>query len=160
MLVSPKQLGARLQLPCAPPSEYRLTVVVEPIDEPNGLLIGNVVGGNRFACLFSFQTPAGFASAIENIDGKNVGNETTYRGPVFRTGQVSQLVIEVRSQSVSMMVDGRQIIHWQGSSDRLSLSDYWATPAGNALFLGAYHCRYRFHRVTLEPLSGQGKKLP
>lgn len=160
LLVSPKQLGARLQLPYAPPSEYRLTVVVEPIDEPNGLLVGNVVGGNRFACLFSFQTPAGFASAIENIDGKNVGNETTYLGPVFRTGQVSQLVIEVRSQSVSMMVDGRQIIRWQGSSDRLSLSDYWATPAGNALFLGAYHCRYRFHRVTLEPLSGKGKKLP
>jgi hypothetical protein len=159
VLTSPKRFGARFQLPYSPPDEYRLTVVVEPLDDPNGLLLGNVVGGNQFVSLFSYRTPNGYASAVENIDGRNVGNDTTVRGSVFTRGQMSQLVVTVRKTGVSMMVDGRQFINWQGSPDRLSLSDYWATPDKKAMFLGAYDCRYRFHRVTLEPLAGEGKRL-
>jgi hypothetical protein len=159
VLTSPKQFGARLQLPYSPPDEYRLTVVLEPLDDPNGLLLGNVVGGNQFASLFSYRTPNGYASAVENIDGRNVGNETTVRGSVFTRGQMSQLVVTVRKTGVSMMVDGRQFINWQGKSDRLSLSDYWATPNKKAMFLGAYDCRYRFHRITLEPMAGEGQRL-
>jgi hypothetical protein len=159
VLTSPKQFGARLQLPYSPPDEYRLTVVLEPLDDPNGLLLGNVVGGNQFASLFSYRTPNGYASAVENIDGRNVGNESTFRGPVFTRGQLSQLVITVRKNGISMMVDGRQLIDWKGKADRLSLSDYWETPDKKAMFLGAYDCRYRFHRVTLEPLGGEGQQL-
>jgi hypothetical protein len=158
-LTSPKQFGARLQLPYSPPREYRLTVVLEPLDDPNGLLLGNVVGGNQFACLFGYRTPNGYASAIENIDGRNVGNETTVRGSVFTRGQISQLVVTVRETGVSMMVDGRRLINWRGNAERLSLSDYWATPEKQSMFLGAYDCRYRFHRVTLEPLAGVGQRL-
>ena len=159
VLTSPKQFGARLQLPYSPPDEYRLTVVLEPLDDPNGLLLGNVVGGNQFASLFGYRTPNGHASAVENIDGRNVGNETTVRGSVFTRGQMSQLVVTVRKNGTSMMVDGRQLIKWQGKPDRLSLSDYWATPNKKAMFLGAYDCRYRFYRITLEPISGEGQLL-
>jgi hypothetical protein len=157
-LVSPKQLGARLQLPYSPPDEYRLTVVLEPLDEPNGLLIGNVAVGHRFASLFGYRMPDGYASAIENIDGRNVGNDTTFRGRVFKRGRLSQLVVTVRKDGVSMTVDGRQIIQWRGNPNRLSLSDYWATPDKNAMFFGAYDCRYRFYRATLEPISGKGRQ--
>jgi hypothetical protein len=45
------------------------------------------------------------------------------------------------------------------SPNRLSLSDYWQTPDRRALFIGVYDCRYRFHRVTLEPISGEGVVL-
>jgi len=159
VLTSPKKFGARLQLPYSPPEEYRLTVVLEPLDDPNGLLLGNVVGGNQFVSLFSYRTPNGYASAVENIDGRNVGNETTVRGAVFTRGQISQVVVSVRKNGIHMMVDGRQLINWQGTSDRLSLSEYWATPDKKAMFLGAYDCRYRFHRVTLEPLAGKGQQL-
>ena len=159
VLTSPKQFGARLQLPYSPPDEYRLTVVLEPLDDPNGLLLGNVVGGNQFASLFGYRTPNGHASAVENIDGRNVGNETTVRGAVFTRGQMSQLVVTVRKNGTSMMVDGRQLIKWQGKPNRLSLSDYWATPNKKAMFLGAYDCRYRFYRITLEPISGEGQLL-
>ncbi len=58
-----------------------------------------------------------------------------------------------------MSVDGRTIVDWKGSSTELSLSKYWETPNATALFLGAYDCRFRFHRLTLEPLSGDGKVL-
>jgi hypothetical protein len=159
-LESPKGFGSRIELPYTPPDEYRLCVVLEPLDEPNGLLLGNRSGQNRFVTLFSFATPQGAMSAIENVDGRNVGNETTFTGPLFVKNRISQAIITVRKDRVTMAVDGRAIVNWKGESQRLSLSDYWKTPNDSALFLGAYDCRYLFHRITLAPISGTGKPLP
>ncbi|MGI9472290.1 MAG: hypothetical protein ACR2NZ_12185 [Rubripirellula sp.] len=159
VLESPKAFGARLELPYAPPEEYRMTLVVEPLDDPNGLLVGNVSGTSRFVTLFNHQTPDGPKSAIENIDGRNVGNESTFNGSVLKKNRISQIIVTIRKSQVTMTIDGRTIVAWQGDRGRLSLSDYWKTPEEKALFLGAYDCRYRFHRVTLEPLSGTGTLL-
>jgi hypothetical protein len=51
------------------------------------------------------------------------------------------------------------IVNWQGEPGRLSLSDYWKTPNEATLFLGTYNCRYRFQRITLEPITGTGTIL-
>ncbi|WP_166823386.1 hypothetical protein [Thalassoroseus pseudoceratinae] len=155
-LLGPKQFGARLQLPYVPPEEYRLTVIVEPLDPPNGLILGQRSGKQRFVALFNYMANGKTLSALENIDGQNVGNATTRTGSVFRKNQLSQVIVTVTRKGVLVNVDGRKIIEWKGDADRLSLSDYWKTPDERALFIGAYDCRYRFHRITLEPLSGEG----
>ena len=157
-LLSPKRYGARLELPYSPPEEYRLSLIVEPLDEPNGLILGQRSGGNRFVTLLNYSPEKGL-SAIEDIDGRNVGNETTFTGALFQKGRLSQAIVTVRKGGVTISVDGRTIVDWRGSPDRLSLSDYWKTPDTTALFLGAYDCRYRFHRITLEPISGEGRML-
>ncbi|MCA9105406.1 MAG: hypothetical protein KDA83_08275 [Planctomycetales bacterium] len=158
-LESPRRLGARIELPYSPPVAYRLIIIVEPLDEPRGFIVGQRVGEHRFLTLFNFPSGDKALSAIENIDGRNVGNESTYEGPVLRRGELSQIVTTVRPTGVSMMVDGRMVSQWKGSPDRLSLGEYWSTPNREALFLGAYDCRYRIHRVTLEPLEGEGREL-
>ncbi len=159
-LLAPKQFGARLELPYQPPDEYELTVIAEPLDEPNGLLLGQRFGGRRFAVLVNYSAEKGSpASALENIDDKNVGNATTVRREVLVKGRPSQIVCTMRKDSVTVTCDGHELIHWQGDPKRLSLSDYWKTPTDSALFLGAYDCRYRISRVTLTPLSGDGRKL-
>ena len=94
-------------------------------------------------------------SAVENIDGRNVGNETTFTGSLFRKDRLSQVIVTVRAKSVTMSVDGQTIVRWQGTGGQLSLSDYWATPDERALFVGSYQCRYRVHRMTVEQLSQQ-----
>jgi hypothetical protein len=96
---------------------------------------------------------------LENIDGKNVGNTSTVRRDLLVKGRPSQIVCTVRKDSVAVSCDGRELIRWQGDPKRLSLSEYWTTPADSVLFLGTYDCRYRFSRVTLAPLSGEGRKL-
>lgn len=158
-LVSPKVYGARLQLPYSPPEEYRLTLIVEPLDKPNGLILGQRSGKNRFVALVNHAHRQRdiHRSALENVDGQNVGNETTFEASVFRQNQLSQVVVTVRRDNVAVSVDGHRIISWNGSADRLSLSDYWKTPDETCLFLGTYDCSYRFHRVTLQPISGQGE---
>jgi hypothetical protein len=69
------------------------------------------------------------------------------------------VIVTVLAKRITMSVDGRTIVDWLGTANQLSLSDYWKTPDDSALFLGCYDCRYRFHRITLEPISGTGKTL-
>ncbi len=152
VLTSPKMYGARLQLPVTPPPAYRLVAIVEPLDPPNALILGQRAGTSRFVSLFGYGPAGQQASALENINGRNVGNETTFRGDLFRQHQLSQLIVTVAARGVRMSVDGQTIVDWQGSPDELSLSDYWQTPDNTALFLGSYDCRYRFYRLSLEPL--------
>lgn len=159
-LVSPKEYGARLQLPYQPPAEYRMTVIAEPLDEPNGLILGQVLSDQRFKVLLNYQSGKKTLSAIENVDGKNVGsNITSFERSLFQKGRPSEVICTVRKNSVQVQVDGREVISWEGEPSRLSMDDYWQTPNKTALFVGAYDCRYRFHRVSLTPLSGTGKEL-
>lgn len=157
-LVSPKQYGARIEVPYTPSAEYQMVVIAEPLDEPNALILGQRAGNQRFLALLNYQTDRNVSCALENVDGKNVGaNTTTVRGPVFVKGRLSQIICTVRKDSVIVSCDGVELIHWKGASDRLSLSEYWSTPHSETLFLGSYDCRYRIHRLTLTPLSGTGK---
>ena len=151
-IVSPKGYGARLELPSVEADEYQIQMLIEPLDAPNALLVGNRSSGNRFTSLFGFVTEQGYLSAIENIDGRNVGNETTHTGNLFQTNRVSQVIVQVTNQGVVMLVDGVNIVDWKGDAKRLSLSDYWQTPNQNAIFLGTYACRFRFHQILYTPL--------
>lgn len=157
VLTSPKGYGARVQLPYSPPEEYDLTAIVEPLDEPNGLILGQRSGGQRFLVLLSYQAGGSPMSAIENIDGKNVGNVSTHGAPVFVKGRPAQVICSVRKTGVHVQVDGRTVIDWTGKPSQLSLGEYWETPNKETLFLGAYDCRYRVTRLTLTPRTGEGK---
>ncbi|MCC7421495.1 MAG: hypothetical protein IT428_14520 [Planctomycetaceae bacterium] len=159
VLQSPKEFGARIEIPYQPPEEYRLTVIAEPLDEPNALNLGQRSGDRRFLALLNYTAGKTPSNALENIDGKNVGNVSTSERKVFAKGRPSQILCTVRKDSVAVSIDGREIIQWKGDRSRLSLSDYWKTPHDNALFVGAYDCRYRITRITLQPLSGDGKRL-
>ena len=160
-LESPKQFGARIEIPFEPPAEYELTVVATPLDEPNGLLLGQLMSGHRFVTLVNHNVRQDKpASALENVDGKNVrDNSTAIMAELLKKDRPSQIIVTVRDGSVVVRCDGRTIVDWQGKPEQLSLGDYWKTPNANALFLGAYDCRYRFSRVSLVPLSGEGKSL-
>jgi len=158
-LVGPKQFGARIEIPFQPPAAYRLHAVVEPLDQPNGLILGQRNGNHRFLTLVNYGTGDKVLSALENVDGQNIGNDTTIDYPLLQQGRLSQIVVTVEPKRVRVSVDGTMIIDWQGEAQQLSLSDYWKTPNSKALFLGAYDCRYRFHQLLLEPLEGQGRAI-
>jgi len=156
-LLAPKAFGARIEIPYRPRGAYRLTVVATPLDAPSGLVLGQRSAAGRFLVLLDFRLGDGRVSALENVDGRNVqANPTRIDGPVFRRGCPAVVVCTVRGDGVEVEVDGRTLIDWRGDPARLSLAEYWTTPTADALFLGAYDCRYRFHRMTLEPLEARG----
>ena len=63
----------------------------------------------------------------------------------------------VKKGVVQVSVDGKQIIDWKGEASRLSLNHH--TPNLEALAVHVGGCRYRFHRLSIEPLSGEGRML-
>jgi len=170
-LVSPRAFGARIEIPRAPPTAYRLTVVAEPLDEPGAVTLGLRSPVGRFLVLLGFRQHGAdgretLVSAIENIDGGNVDANPTRRvGSLFAQGRPAMIICSIRpaetaagpsaaaAVAVRVEVDGQEIISWQGEPGRLELSDYWKTPHAERLFLGAYDCRWVFRRVTLEPIT-------
>ncbi len=109
-LLSPKMPGSRIELPYMPPDEYRLKLIVEPLDSPHGLLLGQRSGGNRFAVLVNFDRDDKVRSALENVDGRNVGNDSTFTGQVFQKDRLSQVIVTVTKKGVTVSVDGNTII--------------------------------------------------
>ena len=101
------------------------------------------------------------ANAAEVLDDLQQQRQPliTVRRAVLTKNRASLIVCTVRKDSVTVTCDGRPLIEWRGDAKLLGLSEYWSTPHGTALFLGAYDCRYRFHRVWLTPLAGQGRQL-
>lgn len=160
-LESAKRYGARLEIPFEPPAEYELTVIATPLDEPNGLILGQIMDGHRFLTLINHNVQQETAaSALENVDGQNVrNNATTLMADLLQEDRPSQIIVTVQKESVVVRCDGRTVIDWAGDPEQLSLGEYWETPNKNSLFLGAYDCRYRFSRVSLAPISGTGKLL-
>jgi hypothetical protein len=158
-VTSPKAFGARIELPYVAPEEYDMVAVVEPLDTPNGLILGQRSGGQRFAVLLGYDTGDATRSALENIDGQNVGNPSTMTGPVFMKNRSSQVICSIRKNGVTVQVDGRIALQWTGEAKQLSLSEYWETPHKESLFLGTYDCRYRVSKLALVTHSGTGKPL-
>ncbi len=154
-LLSPKMYGARIELPVEVPRNYRMVVIAEPLDPANGLLLGSLIGENRFVALTHYIVNEAGVSALENIDGQNVGNATTIRRNLLQQNRLSQIIVTVQDNHVTVTVDGSTIIDWQGKPEQLTLGDYWKTPNEKALFLGAYDCRYKFHRVSISEILNE-----
>lgn len=151
-LESPKAYGARIELPIDVPTEYQVVYIVEPLDEPNGLTLGQLSNSNRFLVLLNYRADQASLNAIENVNEQNVGNVTTLDRSLFVKNRLSQIVCTVRKDGVRVEVDDQPVVDWKGEPRELSLSEYWQTPNANRLFIGAYDCRYRIHRVTLRPI--------
>src|SRR6185437_2334122 len=68
-LESPKENGARIEVSYQPPTEYRLTVIAEPLDAPDGLVLGLRLGDKRvLATLNGFGATMPLCQ-LQNVNG-------------------------------------------------------------------------------------------
>ena len=145
----------RLQIPFVPPAEYDLRVVVSRHEGDDELIIGLVVGGSQ--TLVELRTEKAGLSLVDGEDPDKNGTEV--RIPMFPDTRPRTIVCSVRKNRVRVTVDGKMLIDWQGLASRLSLDKDWSVPEKRALFLGGDNTVYRFHEVTLLPISGKGERL-
>ncbi len=155
-LESPIHQAARLELPYITPDEYRMTAIVEPLDQPNTLILGQRVSGRRFHISLGYRTPGGVSNSIYAVDGENAG---TVFGSHFTQNQFHEIVVTVLKDRINVAIDGQEVINWKGDLSRLTPSGYWTTPNNEQLLVGSYRCRYRFHRLSIEPISGEGEVI-
>lgn len=159
VLVSPPDRLARMQIPYLPPEEYDLTVEVERVSEKEGSLhIGLLGAGRQF--ILTCDGWAGDIVGLELLDGKSANvNETTLRHKICEIGRVARVVCSVRKDGVTIVADGAKVIHWRGNLGRLSIWEGYGINRNYTLPLCTNGGIFRFHRISLVEITGNGKRL-
>ncbi len=152
-LLTAVEKGSVIEFPYSPPDEYRMTAIIEPLDKPSNIHLGQRLGGYRFLVTLGYKDQ----NSLERVDGKDVTNATTHQGSLLTQGKPAEVVVTVRIGSVQVAVDGKQIIDWKGEPSQLSLNH--KTPHNEALMIHTGDCRHRIYRLSIEPLSGKGRVL-
>lgn len=155
-LVSPAVFMARVEIPYAPPEEYDLTVVVECEGKQDSLNFGLVAGDARvLAVIDGWNPPRTILSRIED----QAETEAVHLGQAIVPGKPNTVVCSVRKNRLTVKVNDQLLIDWQADYKRVSLENVWSTPNAKALVLGCYLSIYRFSKISLTPVTGDGKKL-
>jgi serine/threonine protein kinase/Leucine-rich repeat (LRR) protein len=142
-----------LRVPYEPPQEYHWDVEVEPKSENRNTfaLFFSTNGNQGTVCLDGYTKPN--ISALEMIDGKP-GNdgEASYKQPIFTFGKPSNVRVTVRKDGVTVVVDGKKILTWQGNPARFSIFGSWKVPDKKTLFVGS-QSKYMIRKMTITPIE-------
>lgn len=160
VLVSPTDQGVRLQIPYIPPEEYRIIMVIERCWHRFGMVLGIPAGNGLGGGLgLDFTGGGESVSGLHLLDGKALqGNETRWKGVALGEGLPTTIVCTVRKTGIEVTRDGKPFLDWTGDLRRLSVSGDCAMPDPNMLSLATW-TSYRFHKLELIPLAGQGRHV-
>jgi hypothetical protein len=154
-LVSPPVFMARVEIPYAPPEEYDLTVVVECEGKQDSFNIGLVTPESRvLAVIDGWNPPMSILSQIQDQGA----DEACFKGKVIVPGKSNTIVASVRKNRLSISVNDKALIDWEADYKRVSLENVWGTPNSRVLFVGAYLSIFRITKISLAPVSGEGKR--
>jgi hypothetical protein len=156
-LMSPKQGGARIQIPYVPPANYDLVVEVTRLDGVDSFNVALVGGGKQFAAYIDGWRSK--ASGLGLVDGKQPNNNPTrYSGRILTNGRKGTLVFSVREAGVQVSANGKTIVSWAEGFDRLSRDGDWTGPRTDCLLVGANKSVFQVHRMTLIPVTSPGRR--
>jgi hypothetical protein len=67
-------------------------------------------------------------------------------------------VVRIRTSNVTVILDGQQLMSWAADWGRVSAPHPLITvKTADSLFLASWSSEYVIHRLTLRPVSGQGR---
>jgi hypothetical protein len=106
----------------------------------------------------------GKISGLHQIDGRNSdNNETTVRGAGAVRGQRFKVLIQVElagdEATISIDLNGRKFIRWQGAASRLSVHKHVALPNPSAFAVRSWHSALVVHSLKLRVQNGVAKAI-
>lgn len=151
---------ARIQIPYVPPDEYDLVVVAERKSGEQTISFGLLARGSiQWALLVDAYIPT-YRSAIDCLDGKGgADNETTVQGRQFPTGRTMTFEFKVRKSGISVLMNGKPFTSYQGDLSRLTMPGQWAGSEPGVPVFGYSDGEIRYTKISLTPVSGQGRLL-
>jgi len=147
---------ARVQIPYEPPAEYDLTLVVERIEGYAPIHIGLVRESVQFyAAIDDF---GGAGAGLGRIDGNlSSKNETWIPGRLLTNNKPATILCSVRKDEIAVSLDGKKLLSFKGGNERLSSHPDFPMPNRKALYVGSGIASYAISKISLLPVSGQGK---
>jgi hypothetical protein len=155
-LISPAVFMARVQIPYTPPEEYDIHVTVESDGKQDSLNMGLVVGESRVLAVIDGWDPK--MSVLGTIEERGE-TEAVHKGRILAEGRPNTIVYSVRKNRLTVKVNDTTIIDWPADYRRCSLENVWQTPNSKTLMVGAYLSIYQFTKISLIPVTGEGKSL-
>ncbi len=162
VLVSDLTPNSLLQVPIAPPTEYRLHIVAKRVIGTDCLHIGLGNGYDRLMAVIDGwpQTPSRGCSGLDLINGKlALENETTYGRSLFTNGIETEIIVTVEKSTISVTFAGEKIIECNAAPGTATLRpelQQWLNP--RALFLGSYSV-FEISKFELMTISGSPSRL-
>jgi hypothetical protein len=148
---------AVVQIPYAPPLEYDLTLVVERV-AGDGFIVGLSYQGNQFFMLLDGWNFT--VSGLSLVDGKwPVDHELSARGTMLKKSGPSTVVCSVRKDGVKVVADGKTVGDWKVAYSRLSNLPSFNTPLREALFLVCPKSKVVVSKISLQAVTGEGRRL-
>lgn len=156
-LISPRQQGARLQLPIRPSDNYEVTIVAERLAGVESFIVGLVVGGRQVA--MTLDGYGGETAGLANLDGRDgASNEATRHGRRLPPGKPHTIVCTVRGNGLRVTCDGKEALNWSGDASRLSSNPFLQMPDQQRLYLAAWESKFRYTRIEYRPLTDEPRK--
>jgi len=151
---------ARIQIPYQPSEEYDLTIVLTRRSGSDAIVIGLAGGGSQFSFNLDAFSGQGGVAFLDKIEGEVPleKNPTVVRGIQVPAGRPATLICSVRKKVVSLTLNGKKLMSWEGDCKRLSLPPQWSIPDKKALMIGGFDTAIQISKILLTPVTGQGKK--
>jgi hypothetical protein len=110
--------------------------------------------------LFDTYPASGGKSGLDTLDGLTMDrNPLAVNGLFIKNNVPLTIVVTVRKSGVTATIDSKVVYTWQGEYRRLSPSPVFKPKDPRMPVVGAFDSSVRFTKITLTPISGQGKKL-
>lgn len=147
--------NATLVFPYKPvPKEYDLNILLERLGNRRyGCSFGIVMGGKQAVVDMDGSMPS--AWCLSRIDGYSIHdhqNPTLRHGKRLPIGQARNVTIQVRSESVTVLIDGERLFLWSGKPSQLTVWDQIELPDSQALFMFS-QAEFAVHEVSLQVIA-------
>ena len=147
---------ATLSLPYQITPEYDLFLSVERLTPQGALVLGLPVDSTRTICALIDQPTRGqYLNGLTKVDNKLAQhNETTRHLPCsLPGGEVVNLKVEVRRETIRIRAGEQIVIDWKGSKERLRAHDDYVFRDPQSPLLASQSGRFAFTQVALVPIT-------
>ena len=150
--------GARLALPVIPMGSYELEYQFSRTESADA--VSAMLPAGSSGVLLHLGGWVNQISGLSQINHRGAdSNETKVSPPRIVNGRTYTVLIRVLLEgdqaAITITLDSRPYIAWQGAQSALWLPTGWALPNPKCIGLGGEHCRVVFSSIRLRMLSGQ-----
>ena len=143
--------GSKIYLPAKLPEDYQLKFQVKRLTDNDTLMLGFIMAGR----LGTLAIDAYFSSQSGlYLDGRDPnGNCTTRQGALLENDRLSTIVLTVHPGHLHANVDGKTIIDWYGTPDRLHLNSDHHVPNRETPYIAISRASYQFDSAVMIPIK-------
>ena len=151
---------SRIEIPYEPPAEYDYTIVFSKKKGKTDVAQLLTYSGKAF----SYNLDAGADGSHSGFFSAKQATVTAIPPSIVKrtslaTNKVYTSVVKIRKDGHSAYLDGEFIAKWQPTLDDLGANSAWALRKENVLGIGANNNTIEFYKITINEVSGKGKRL-